>query len=158
MGQGLLHLDLCLLESNMEIQYVPKQKVLQKGMRLIQKSKRSLYLTMIMKLELRTTRKEYVDLIKRKISQGIVIKRIGFCTKREYEEAKKQMDLVFSPRNFQFKYFTKGRVQRMLIADKKEMLFAICSKRERHVFFTKDALIIKSFLKLFDSIYSRAII
>lgn len=136
----------------MIIQYIPEEKVLKFAVNLIKKSKKTLHLTMIMRKELATTSKDYVDLLKRKTSQGVHISRIGFGTKKDYQKAKAQIGKKL-PKNFTFTYYPNLKLtQRMLIADEKEMIFAVYEKKKRLVFYTKEPEIIKGFLNFYEKV------
>lgn len=155
----------------MIIQYIPEEKVLEFAFQLIKKSKKSLYLTMIMREELMTTSKEYLDLLKRKILQGVFIRRVGFGNKKEFEKANKQLGFTNPSSNFKFRYYPDLQfAQRMLIVDKKEMLFAVYSnkfqrekfervytKNNRFVFYIRRPIIIKGFTNFFNEIFRKGL-
>ncbi len=138
------------------IKPVPTNKVAFFGYRLVKKAKSNLRLTMIIADELSTTSPEYLKLLKRKIAQGLDIKRIGFGPKNQCLKAYKQ--LTVARNNFAFKCNPDMKlVQRLLIVDEKEMLFAVYqSKSEKSVFYTQSKPIIKGFANFFDDVFKRS--
>ncbi len=139
------------------IKNISKKQILQTALRLVGKSKKTLHLTMFMEEELYNSSQKYVRFLRKKISQGILVKRIGFGTKSQYKSALKQLGLIKLPKNFHFLYSISKNIQRLLISDKKEMLFAVYTgNRSKIVCFTKSHLIVKAFLNYFNNITKTA--
>ncbi|HUW22331.1 MAG TPA: hypothetical protein VMW41_06745 [Candidatus Bathyarchaeia archaeon] len=109
---------------------------------------------MMMKEELKAISDEYLGLIRRKIQEGVLIERIGFGSQKDYEKALVQLGL--RPfKNFYFKYCPDLRkAQRLLVSDKKEMIFAVYMDQEKKlVFYTKYKPLIRVFLAYFKEIF-----
>jgi hypothetical protein len=137
------------------IKFIPEEKVFKKALSLVKKAKKNLYLGMIMKEEVKNTSIEYLNLLKRKIKEGIKIKRIGFGNKKEYQKALEQLGLKALPKNFIFKQCSDhNKFQRLLIVDEKEMLFAAyLNSKNKIVFYTKCKPIIEGFIKYFQKVF-----
>jgi len=136
------------------INFIPEKSILPTAFRLVEKSKKTLYLTMILKEELKTTSDEYLALIRRKILEGVLIKRIGFGSQEDYEKGLAQLGVRLS-KNFYFKHCPDLRkAQRLLISDKKEMIFAVYIDRKRKVvFYTRYKPLIRAFVAYFKEVF-----
>lgn len=140
------------------IKFIPENQVLPLALRLVRQSKKSLYLTMMMREELRSVSKDYLDTLREKIKQKIVVNRVGFGTKQEYKEALRLFEFKRIPPNFSFRYLPLTREsQRLLISDEKEMVFAVyLGKKKKLVFYTDYKPIIKAFLTYFKENFKKA--
>lgn len=139
------------------IQYIKNNQVNKIATELIEKSKNSLLLTMILNDEVNTVSSSYINLIRRKVEQGILVRRIGFGTKSDYKKALIPYREILSSKKFIFKHSPDfSSAQRLLISDKKEMLFAVYIKRkDKLVFYTKSKEIINGFVNYFNKIFDK---
>lgn len=139
------------------IKLVLENNVLALGMKLVKRAKKSLDLTMMLDDELTTTSKEYTNLLKKKINQGLEIRRIGFGDEKGYQKALKQLGFETLPDNFFFVLCSDTSLyQRLLISDKKKMLFAVYTdKNKKMVFYTKCKQIIDGFINYFNLIFCK---
>lgn len=134
------------------IKLIPKNSVLNTAINLINKSKKTLNMTMIMEDELNSFSPDYIRLLKSKIAKGVMIQRIGFGSKKQYQQALQQLSYLKLPKNFIFIYCPQIAIaQRLLISDEKEMLFAVYTdKKNKLVFYTKSKEVINGFLNYFN--------
>lgn len=141
------------------IKLIPKKSVLNTAMNLIKKSKKSLIMTMIMNDELNSISSNYINLLKYKITEGIMIKRIGFGTKNQYQKALQQLLYSELPKNFIFVFYPNMSIaQRLLISDNKAMLFAVyIGIHSKMVFYSKNKFVIKGFIEYFKNVYKKAL-
>jgi sugar-specific transcriptional regulator TrmB len=137
------------------IKFIPENNVLKTAIRIVKKAKKTLFLTMLLEEEIKRLSPEYIKLIKKKVSEGLIVKRIGFGTKKEFEVALKQSRINKTAKNFLFKFCEDVKLyQRLLIADEKEMLFAVYIKQDqKNIFNTKSKEIIIGFVNYFNIIF-----
>jgi len=140
------------------IKFIPENQVLPLALRLVRKAKKSLNVTMMMGEELKATSKVYSTLFLRKIKEGIIVKRVGFGTKTEYQKALGTFPFRESPSNFLFGYAPLNkRSLRFLISDEKEMIFAVYKdKSNKIVFYVGYKPLIEAFLLYFNNIFKRS--
>lgn len=140
----------------MLIQFIPKDKVLKTAIRLIKKSKKSLILTMIMDEEINSQSQNYINLLKKKINSKVIIKRIGFGNRNLYKKALGKFNFKIIPNNFLLKYCSNLNIQRLLISDEKEMIFAVYTNKytnDKLTLYTKSRAIVNGFLKYFNETF-----
>lgn len=154
MDQDLQHLDLCLLKNNnIMIKLIPKNQVLKLAIKILKRTNYNLHLTMFMKEEIKKPSEKYNGILRKKILDGVAVKRIGFGNKIQYHKAIKQLNLPTTFNNFSFNYSTCKKRHRFLIADNKEMLFAVyLTTSYKLVFYTRSTSVITSFLSYFKAI------
>lgn len=138
------------------IREINKNHVLRIAMKLVRESKKTVHGTMILKEETRNLSKEYFTLMNKKVSSGLRVKRIGFGTHKDFAIARQQLGYSSVIVRGGFKLCSNTNLaQRMLIADKKKMIFAVYQSKDiKRVFYTENKFIVRGFLSYFDNLFS----
>lgn len=124
--------------------------------KLVSESRKTVHATMMLKEETRNLSKEYIALMKRKVSSGLLVKRIGFGKLKDFDIACQKLGYSPVKGSGGFKMCSNiNFAQRMLIADKKKMLFAVYKDNDaKQVFYTENKFIVRGFLRYFDNLFS----
>lgn len=119
--------------------------------REVKKAKREIVATMLLREERENPLpNSYHTLLKKKLKEGIRIKRLGFGTKEDYNKIVKKIGV--SKGNYLFKYIKeKNRYQRLIIIDQKKLFFGT-----NGLFFQSDyGPLIKVFLDYFTENFNK---
>lgn len=125
MVQGLQYLDLHLLRSNMLFQIIQKKEILQQVKKAIFLARREILATMFLKEELRNPLPiSYFNLLRKKINEGILLKRLGFGTKEDYNRIKDRNKIESN--NYEFRcIIQESKYQRLIVIDRKKLFFGV---------------------------------
>lgn len=92
----------------------------------------------------------YHALLKKKIEQGVQLKRLGFGIKKDYVTIKRRIGLV--NKNYIFRYSKDSSLyQRMMIIDRSKLFFGV----ENSFYFSIYKPLIMVFLQYFDSLFKK---
>ncbi|MFH1252973.1 MAG: hypothetical protein V1664_01420 [Candidatus Uhrbacteria bacterium] len=128
---------------------VPPDKILSTAFSLIRDAKTEILATMDFKEELaQPLPEEYFLLLKQKVFNGIILKRLGFGTKNEYTKFATKKPLA--SKNYFLIHAKNDDYQRMLMVDRNKMILAKNFKNQRKFFFSDDPKCIKKYLDYFN--------
>lgn len=104
------------------IKRVAKNKIVEEVTASILMAEREIFATMLLSEEIRDPLpKSYHELLIKRTKEGIVLKRLGFGTKEEYNQIKKRYTFK---KNYNFSVCTNvKKYQRMIVVDKKTLYF-----------------------------------
>lgn len=124
MVQGLQYSDLHLLRSNMLFQIIQKKEILQQVKKAISLARREILATMLLKEEIvNPLPVSYFNLLNKKMGKGIMLKRLGFGRKEDYNNIKSRYNFR---NNSKFRYnIQESKYQRLIIIDKEKLFFGI---------------------------------
>jgi hypothetical protein len=132
------------------LEEVKGKYVLKKAMDIIKRSRKEILATMDLAEEQRAPLpQEYFFLLNSKLRKGVVMRRIAFGTERTFEKFKKRRQKEFKRDNYQCRLASKG-YQRMLLVDRKKLLYAEEGKQGRKYWYSEDPSRIKRFLDYFE--------
>lgn len=102
---------------------IDKKDILRIVKENVGKAKKEILATMSLREELNNPLPvSYFDLLKKKVNEGIFLKRLGFGTKEEYNKVKKR--IRFHKENYIFRFFPKTLdYQRLIVIDGKKLFF-----------------------------------
>lgn len=135
----------------MLFQEVNKKDILKIVQKELGKGKKEILATMLLSKEFSSPLPaSYHDLMKKKISEGVVIKRLGFGKRGEYTKIKKILAMI--SKNYQFRYSSQvDKYQRLLIIDRKILFFGI------HGLFFQSTYkpLVQAFLQYFEGLFKK---
>lgn len=109
---------------------IAKKDILRLVKQNIFDAKREIIVTMNFREELeRPLPASYHQLLQRKLGEGVVLKRLGFGRREDYNKIKKMYKMP--SQKYQFRYYTNvGDYQRLIIIDREKLFFNV-----NHTFF-----------------------
>ncbi len=133
------------------IKSINKKKVVGCVRKKIKKAKKKIIATMLLSEEIKNPLpKSYHKLLQKKVQQGILVKRLGFGTKEEYNQI--NFMYKFNSKNYIFKYETDiNYYQRLIIIDGKLLFFGV----EDMFFQSSYKQLIEAFLSYFSSVFKK---
>jgi hypothetical protein len=93
---------------------------------------------------------EYFFLLQEKMNQGVNLNRLAFGTKEEFVQFQKNQP---SRPEYACHLAKKGDYRRMLLIDRKELMFATSDSPEKKFFFTEEQKTIERYLKYFFKLF-----
>lgn len=122
---GLRYLDLHSLKTNMIFKIISKKEILREVRRSVSLAKKEILATMLLREELRNPLPiSYFNLLKKKVNEGVFLKRLGFGKKEDYNKIKEKNKLESN--NYEFRYIIQeSEYQRLIIIDKEMIFFGI---------------------------------
>lgn len=104
---------------------INKKDVLREVDKSVSKAKSEIVATMLLREEINHPLPvSYFDLLKKKVEDGIILKRLGFGRKEDYNKIKQKIGI--KRKNYIFKYISgESQYQRLLIIDRKKLYFGI---------------------------------
>lgn len=151
MGQGLQYSDLHLLKSNMLFQIIQKKEILRQVKKTVSLARREILATMLLREEIvNPLPVSYFNLLNKKVGKGVMLKRLGFGRKEDYNNIKSKHNFR---NNYNFRYNTEeSEYQRLIIIDRKKLFFG-----KNNVFFKSEYKpLIKVFLNYFLDYFKKA--
>lgn len=129
----------------MLLEQVDKKNILKIVKKDINRTRKEIFATMLLREELKNPLPvSYFNLLKKKVNEGVFLKRLGFGTKEDYNKIKERHK--FNSNNYKFRYITcEFKYQRLIIIDRKKLFFGI----EELYFISKHRPLIKVFLNYF---------
>jgi len=133
------------------IKSINKKKIVGSVRKEVKKAKKEIIATMLLSEEIKNPLpKSYHKLLQKKVQQGILVKRLGFGTKEEYNQI--NFMYKFNSKNYIFKYETGiNYYQRLIIIDGKLLFFGI----DDMFFQSSYRGLIKAFLSYFSSVFKK---
>jgi sugar-specific transcriptional regulator TrmB len=132
------------------LEEVRRSRVLKKAMAIVKRARKEILVTMDLAEEERTPLpQEYFILLKSKIKKGVMVRRLAFGSKKAFMKFKEKHGQEFKESNYECRLITSGGYQRMLLADRKELLYAKERKGERKYWYSRNPIQIKKFLDYF---------
>lgn len=127
------------------IKIVDNKNIVEKVKKELEKAKREILATMLLQEEfISPLPASYHNLLRRKVKQGAILKRLGFGTRVEYAKIKERYKI--DSKNYFFRYRTDlSKYQRLLIIDREKLFF----KAAETFFETQNKELINSFVKYF---------
>lgn len=104
---------------------VDKEKILNLVEKSVGQAKSEIVVTMLLCEEINHPLPSvYFNLLKKKVEDGITLKRLGFGRKEDYNKIKQKIGI--KRKNYIFKYISgESQYQRLLIIDRKKLYFGI---------------------------------
>lgn len=149
---GLHYLDLHLLKINMIFKTINKKEIFRGVIKSISLAKKEILATMLLKDELKNPLPaSYFSLLRKRVNEGIILKRLGFGKKEDYNKIRAKHK--FNSNNYKFRYLTgESQYQRLLIIDKEKLFFGVDG-----LFFTSQYKpLIKVFVDYFYSNFKKS--
>lgn len=150
----MINLNFYLLEKSKKIYKIPKKKIMGVAFNLIKNAKKELLLTMLIKEEInQPLARLYINTLQRTINKGVKVKRLCFGNKKEFEK------IINNKISEGVKLYHINKVRlyrRMMIKDKKEMIFGVKKGRIYVFFYSKDRSVILKYLGYFEKIKLRS--
>ena len=145
MDLDLQFLDSHLLRSSMIFNTVNKKEIIKEVKVNISLAKKEILATMLLEEEINNPLpKSYFNLLRNKVDEGVILKRLGFGKKEEYNKIRNKT--LIDKKNYIFRFTTRGQdYQRLIIIDRKKIFFG----RDGVFFKSKYQPLIKVFLKYF---------
>ncbi|MFH1832908.1 MAG: hypothetical protein ABH816_01940 [Candidatus Levyibacteriota bacterium] len=107
----------------MLFEQISKKDILQIVKESLTEVKKEILATMLLEEELKFPLPfSYFSLLRKKVERGIVLKRLGFGNREDYDKIKKKIKI--SSKNYIFKYIiNSSKYQRMIVIDRKKLFF-----------------------------------
>ncbi|MCL5113910.1 MAG: hypothetical protein M1372_01945 [Patescibacteria group bacterium] len=109
----------------MLLEQVDKNNILKIVRKNVNKAKKEILVTMLIAEELDNPLPlSYFTLLKKKVNEGVFLRRLGFGRKEDYNKIKEKNKLESN--NCEFRYIVKEfEYQRLIIIDRKKLFFGI---------------------------------
>lgn len=109
----------------MLFEQIEKKDILVIVKKNVSKAKKEIFATMLLREELKNPLPvSYCNLLRKKVNEGIFLKRLGFGTKEAYNKVSNK--IFFDKKNYIFRFITKELdYQRFIIIDRKKIFFGI---------------------------------
>lgn len=109
----------------MLFEQIEKKDILRIVKKNVSKAKKEILATMLIVEELSNPLPfSYFNLLKKKVNEGVFLRRLGFGRKEDYNKIKERNRLEGN--NYEFRYFIKeSEYQRLIIIDGKKLFFGI---------------------------------
>ncbi len=118
-------------------------------MRIVGGAKKSVKATMLAKEEAGSPLpSDYFSLLKKKMTAGVHVIRIGFGSEKEFASLKKNVQI--RNKNYEFYCLPKTGYQRMLLIDDSKLMFAKTIGKKRSFFYTEEPKTIAKYKKFFE--------
>lgn len=113
------------LKINMMFKIINKKEILRKVKRSVSLARKEILATMLLEEELNNPLPaSYFSFLRKKVSKGIILKRLGFGSKEDYNKIKAKHN--FNSDNCKFRYLTQeSKYQRLIVIDKEKLFFGI---------------------------------
>ena len=104
---------------------IDKKDIVKEVMKAVGDSKKEIIATMLLTEEISVPLPiSYHEILKKKVENGVMIKRLGFGTREDYNEMKKR--LFMKSKRYHFRYISQvSQYQRLLVIDKNILFFGI---------------------------------
>lgn len=102
---------------------INKKEILREVSKSVSLVKKEILATMLLKDELRRPLPaSYFSLLKKKVNKGVILKRLGFGKKEDYNKIRAKHK--FNSNNYKFRYLTgESKYQRLIIIDNEKLFF-----------------------------------
>lgn len=109
----------------MLLKQIDKKNILQAVERDLHYAKKEILATMLLAEELNNPLpSSYFDLLKKKVNEGVFLRRLGFGRKEDYNKIKGRNRLENN--NYEFRYIIQElEYQRLIVIDRKKLFFGI---------------------------------
>jgi len=133
------------------IESINKKNIVRCVGKEVKKAKKEIFATMLLSEEIKNPLpNSYHALLQKKVQQGVLVKRLGFGTKEEYNQI--SFMYKFNSKNYIFKYETDiNYYQRLIIIDGKLLFFGV----ENMFFQSSYKQLIEAFLSYFSSVFKK---
>lgn len=150
----MINLDFYLLEKSKKIYKIPKGKIMGMAINLIKNTKKELLLTMLLKEEINNPLPQlYIKSLQKTINKKVKVKRLCFGNKKIFEKIKNNK----ISEGIELYHINKVHLyKRMMIKDKKEMIFGVKKGRTYVFFYSKNRSVILKYLSYFKKIKLRS--
>jgi len=138
------------------LEEVKKTRILKKAMAIIKRARKEILATMALAEEERTPLpQEYFFLLNLKLRKGVIVRRLAFGSRRAFAKFKEKHREEFKKNNYKCRLVSPINYRRMLISDRKELLYAEEQRKGRRYWYSRSPIQIKKFLNYFEKRWRR---
>ncbi len=129
-------------------------KILATAMRLVRSAWKTIRATMNAAEEIEhPLPQKYFLLLQKKMDSGILIRRLGFGSKKDFSRINDRIEI--SHPYYQFHRAKSRNYMRMLLIDDSKLMFAMKEKKRNRYFYTEDKKLVGYYTKYFQACWKK---